>query len=116
MIWFTTINLPVGLIIRNNPSAVIWRPLTPCIPILRICYRRAVQSINVRCKLGLTATMVREDDLIHDLHELVGPILYEANWMDLTQQGYLANVRCIEAWCPLTDSFQRVYSLPSGAI
>ena len=39
---------------------------------------------NAHCKLGLTATLVREDDLITDLNFLIGPKLYEANWMDLT--------------------------------
>jgi DNA excision repair protein ERCC-3 len=36
-----------------------------------------------RCKLGLTATLVREDNLIEDLFFLIGPKLYEANWLDL---------------------------------
>lgn len=36
-----------------------------------------------RCKLGLTATLVREDDKIGDLNFLIGPKLYEANWLDL---------------------------------
>lgn len=40
---------------------------------------------KAHCKLGLTATLVREDDLITDLNFLIGPKLYEANWMDLTQ-------------------------------
>ncbi len=31
-----------------------------------------------------------------DLNFLIGPKLYEANWMDLTNGGYLANVQCIE--------------------
>ena len=68
-------------------------------------YRRAIQCIRARCKLGLTATMVREDDRIRDLHTLVGPTLYRANWMDLTEQGYLANVKCLEVWCPMTKPF-----------
>lgn len=34
--------------------------------------------------------------------QLIGPKLYEANWMDLTTQGYLANVQCVEVWCPMT--------------
>lgn len=53
-------------------------------------------SLCIVWKLGLTATLLREDDLIADLNFLVGPKLYEANWMDLTQLGYLANVQCSE--------------------
>ena len=50
-------------------------------------FRKVLEIVNAHCKLGLTATLVREDDKIKDLHFLVGPKLYEANWMDLTQQG-----------------------------
>src|SRR5690606_15681027 len=46
--------------------------------------RKVLSSVNVHCKLGLTATLVREDTLIDELSFLVGPKLYEANWMDLT--------------------------------
>lgn len=48
-------------------------------------FRKVLSVCNAHCKLGLTATLVREDDLISDLNFLIGPKLYEANWMDLTQ-------------------------------
>ena len=60
-------------------------------------FRKVLEVCNAHCKLGLTATLVREDDLIEDLNFLIGPKLYEANWMDLTQQGHLARVQCVEA-------------------
>ena len=64
-------------------------------------FRKVLSSCNAHCKLGLTATLVREDDdLITDLNFLIGPKLYEANWMDLTHAGHLANVQCVEVWCP----------------
>ena len=72
-------------------------------------FRRVVGSVKAHCRLGLTATLVREDDLISDLNFLIGPKLYEANWMDLTAQGYLANVQCIEVWCPMTGPFMKEY-------
>jgi len=72
-------------------------------------FRKVLQIVNAHCKLGLTATLVREDDQINDLHFLVGPKLYEANWMDLTQQGFLANVQCCEVWCPMTAEFFAEY-------
>jgi len=72
-------------------------------------FRRIVTTVKSHCKLGLTATMVREDALIHDLGFLVGPKLYEANWMDLTQQGFLANVKCEEVLCPMTAEFMAEY-------
>eukprot|EP00466_Bigelowiella_natans_P013496 jgi/Bigna1/88846/estExt_fgenesh1_pg.C_390061 len=46
-------------------------------------FRRCVSETYSRCKLGLTATLVREDKMVDDLHYLVGPKLYEANWLDL---------------------------------
>uniref|UniRef100_M4BJQ9 DNA 3'-5' helicase n=1 Tax=Hyaloperonospora arabidopsidis (strain Emoy2) TaxID=559515 RepID=M4BJQ9_HYAAE len=74
-------------------------------------FRKVIGSIACHCKLGLTATLVREDDLIGDLNFLIGPKLYEANWMDLTQSGFLANVSCVECgahgWRILRDTCGR---------
>lgn len=70
-------------------------------------FRKVLDLINAHCKLGLTATLVREDEKITDLHFLVGPKLYEANWIDLTNQGYLARAQCVEVWCPMTEEFYR---------
>lgn len=39
------------------------------------------------------ATLVREDDRIGDLGYLIGPKLYEANWMDLAKNGHIATVQ-----------------------
>jgi superfamily II DNA or RNA helicase len=36
---------------------------------------------------------VREDDKIEDLNYMIGPKLYEANWMDLAAKGHIANVQ-----------------------
>jgi len=44
-------------------------------------FRRVLTVVQSHCKLGLTATLVREDDKISDLNFLIGPKLYEANWM-----------------------------------
>ena len=60
--------------------------------------------VKAHCKLGLTATLVREDELISDLNFLIGPKLYEANWLDLTRDGHIANVQCVEVWCPMTKA------------
>jgi DNA excision repair protein ERCC-3 len=77
-------------------------------------FRRVVGSVKAHCRLGLTATLVREDDLISDLNFLIGPKLYEANWMDLTAAGYLANVQCVEVWCPMTGPFMGEYLKPTA--
>lgn len=72
-------------------------------------FRRVVTTIAAHAKLGLTATLVREDDKIEDLNFLIGPKLYEANWMDLAQKGHIANVQCAEVWCPMTAEFYAEY-------
>jgi DNA excision repair protein ERCC-3 len=58
-------------------------------------FRRVITTIAAHAKLGLTATLVREDDKINDLNFLIGPKLYEANWMDLSRQGHIAKVQVI---------------------
>jgi DNA excision repair protein ERCC-3 len=78
-------------------------------------FRRVIGSVKAHCRLGLTATLVREDDLIGDLNFLIGPKLYEANWMDLTAQGYLANVQCVEVWCPMTGPFMKEHLMASNS-
>ena len=45
-------------------------------------FRRVLTIVRSHCKLGLTATLVREDDKISDLNFLIGPKIYEANWME----------------------------------
>ncbi|XP_070998229.1 general transcription and DNA repair factor IIH helicase/translocase subunit XPB isoform X2 [Oncorhynchus clarkii lewisi] len=57
----------------------------------------------------LTATLVREDDKIVDLNFLIGPKLFEANWMELQNNGYIAKVQCAEVWCPMSPEFYREY-------
>lgn len=72
-------------------------------------FRKVLTTIAAHSKLGLTATLVREDDKIEDLNFLIGPKLYEANWQDLAKQGHIANVQCHEVWCPMTAEFYREY-------
>ncbi|XP_033761271.1 general transcription and DNA repair factor IIH helicase subunit XPB-like isoform X2 [Pecten maximus] len=72
-------------------------------------FRRVLTIVNAHCKLGLTATLVREDDKIADLNFLIGPKLYEANWMELQNKGFIARVQCAEVWCPMTPEFYREY-------
>ena len=59
-------------------------------------FRRVLTQVQAHTKLGLTATLVREDDKIADLNFLIGPKLYEANWLELQKEGFIANVQCAE--------------------
>lgn len=72
-------------------------------------FRNVIGFTKSHCKLGLTATLVREDDKISDLYFLIGPKLYEANWMDLAKRGYIANVLCAEVRCEMTKEFFAEY-------
>ena len=61
-------------------------------------FRRVLTIVRAHCKLGLTATLVREDDKITDLNFLIGPKIYEANWMELQKAGHIARVQCAEVF------------------
>ena len=56
-----------------------------------------------------TATLVREDDKIKDLGYLIGPKLYEANWMDLAKNGHIATVQ-VSRLDPHIGSRESAYS------
>ena len=72
-------------------------------------FKRATDLVKAHSKLGLTATLVREDNKILDLNYLIGPRLYEANWIDLSDQGFIAKVKCYEIWCKMPGEFYREY-------
>jgi DNA excision repair protein ERCC-3 len=72
-------------------------------------FRKVSTAVKAHSKLGLTATLVREDDKIKDLNFLIGPKLYEANWMELAEQGHIARVQCAEVWCAMTTEFMAEY-------
>ena len=67
------------------------------------------KQFKTHCKLGLTATLVREDAGIPKLHLLLGPKLYEANWLDLQKDGFLARVKCTEIWSEMHPHFYQKY-------
>lgn len=77
---------------------LLWIPykLIFCAFSLAKMFRRVLTIVQAHCKLGLTATLVREDDKIVDLNFLIGPKLFEANWMELQNNGYIAKVQCAE--------------------
>ncbi|KAJ3079303.1 DNA repair helicase RAD25, partial [Rhizoclosmatium hyalinum] len=72
-------------------------------------FRTVLTTVAAHCKLGLTATLVREDDKIADLNFLIGPKLYEADWQSLTNRGHIARVEAMEVRCPMTGDFYKEY-------
>lgn len=72
-------------------------------------FQKVTYKVKAHSKLGLTATLLREDDKIQDLNFLIGPKLFEANWQELSEQGHIARVQCAEVWCPMTAEFYTEY-------
>lgn len=57
---------------------------------------RLVSNIQSRRRLGLTATLVREDNKEHHVFSLIGPKKYDIPWKILEEQGWVANAKCVE--------------------
>jgi DNA excision repair protein ERCC-3 len=73
-------------------------------------YRTVIEFAKPLCKLGLTATLVREDDKIADLGELIGPKIYQANWLDLEKAGHISKLECYEVTCKMDPEFAEAYN------
>ncbi|WP_405153245.1 DNA repair helicase XPB [Paenibacillus sp. FSL K6-0108] len=70
---------------------------------------RATADIQATRRLGLTATLVREDGCEQDVFSLIGPKLYDMPWKELEQQGWIANVQCQEIRVPFTPELRSNY-------
>jgi len=57
---------------------------------------RFTAEIQARRRLGLTATLVREDGREDEVFTLIGPRIYDMPWRDLEKEGFIARVRCVE--------------------
>ena len=57
---------------------------------------RFTAEIQARRRLGLTATLVREDGREDEVFTLIGPRIYDMPWRDLEKEGFIAKVRCVE--------------------
>lgn len=62
---------------------------------------RATTSIQARRRLGLTATLVREDGKEDDVFALIGPKRYDVPWKTLENRGFIAEAICTEYRIPL---------------
>jgi DNA excision repair protein ERCC-3 len=72
---------------------------------------RATAEIQARRRLGLTATLVREDGREADVFALIGPKRYELPWKVLEHQGYIAEAGCYEIRVELPDDLRMQYAL-----
>ncbi len=71
---------------------------------------RFTADIQSRRRLGLTATLVREDGHEGDVFSLIGPKRYDAPWKDIEAQGYIAPADCVEVRVTLTDHERLAYA------
>ena len=72
---------------------------------------RMTAEIQSRRRLGLTATLVREDGREGDVFSLIGPKRYDAPWRDIEAQGWIAPASCTEVRVTLTDEERMSYAL-----
>lgn len=72
---------------------------------------RVTAEIQARRRLGLTATLVREDGHETDVFSLIGPKKYDVPWKELEKQGWIATAQCTEVRMPLTPEERSEYVL-----
>ncbi|MBI3948055.1 MAG: DEAD/DEAH box helicase [Armatimonadetes bacterium] len=98
--------LHLGLFTCRNWGLIIYDEvhLLPA-PVFRV-----TADIQARRRLGLTATLVREDGREDDVFSLIGPKKYDVPWRDLERQGWIAQAICCELRLPLPDDLRRAYA------
>jgi DNA excision repair protein ERCC-3 len=72
---------------------------------------RITAEIQARRRLGLTATLVREDGQETDVFSLIGPKKYDVPWKELEKQGWIATAECHEIRIPLPDDQRMLYAI-----
>ena len=68
-------------------------------------------DLQARRRLGLTATLVREDGRESDVFSLIGPKRFDAPWKDIEAQGYIAPANCFEVRVALPDQARMEYAI-----
>jgi DNA excision repair protein ERCC-3 len=68
-------------------------------------------DLQARRRLGLTATLVREDGRESDVFSLIGPKRFDAPWKEIEAQGYIAPAECFEVRVDLPDQERMDYAI-----
>ncbi|HVX54045.1 DNA repair helicase XPB [Nocardioides sp.] len=71
---------------------------------------RMTADLQARRRIGLTATLVREDGREGDVFSLIGPKRYDAPWKDIEAQGWIAPADCVEVRVTLPSADRLVYA------
>ncbi len=75
---------------------------------------RVTAELQARRRLGLTATLVREDGKEDEVFCLIGPKRYDVPWKVLEGKGFIAEARCVEIRVPFGDEDRRRYAAASS--
>ncbi|CAK81254.1 unnamed protein product (macronuclear) [Paramecium tetraurelia] len=106
---------------RNNSSSTktVWNQISEvswgiCIVdevhrLPAVQFQNVLKQIKCAIKIGLTATLLREDQKLDNLYFMIGPKLYEENLIDLMTQGFLAKPHIIEIQCDMPPIFLQEY-------
>ncbi len=76
---------------------------------------RLTASLQARRRLGLTATLIREDGRAEDVFALIGPKRFDMPWKVLEQQGWIATARCREIRVKLGETQRESYAVAEDA-
>ncbi|OFT52311.1 helicase [Corynebacterium sp. HMSC06D04] len=71
---------------------------------------RMTSDLQSRRRLGLTATLIREDGMEGDVFSLIGPKRYDAPWKELEAAGYIATAECIEVRVDMDAEERMLYA------
>ena len=71
---------------------------------------RMTADLQARRRIGLTATLIREDGREGDVFSLIGPKRYDAPWKDIESQGWIAPADCVEVRVTLSEGERLAYA------
>ncbi len=71
---------------------------------------RMTAELQSRRRLGLTATLIREDGREGDVFSLIGPKRFDAPWRDIETQGWIAPADCVEVRVTMTEAERLAYA------
>lgn len=77
---------------------------------------RMTADLQARRRLGLTATLVREDGREGDVFSLIGPKRYDAPWKDMEAQGWIAPADCVEVRVTLDEGERMTYAVADAEV
>ncbi|TCW37860.1 superfamily II DNA or RNA helicase [Laceyella sacchari] len=72
---------------------------------------RLTAELHAARRLGLTATLIREDGKQNEVFSLIGPLAYQCSWKDLERQGWIREAVCREMRIPMPADAERAYQM-----